>query len=322
MSGLRSFCAQKTGHISHASNSALEIATGEYVALLDHDDLLAPHALAEVVKLLNKHPEADFIYSDEDKIDEQNFHSDPAFKQDWCPDSFLSKMYTCHLGVYRHAILKQISGFRAGFEGSQDYDLVLRFTEQTVPERIFHIPNILYHWRIHMLSTAAYSDAKPYAYIAGQKAISEAIARRGEPGEVIRKENYPGVYTVRYEITTHKLVSIIIPTKDLADTLNLCLDSIFTESTYPNYEVIVIDNGSVEHQTAECLEYWQQQQPERFKYCAYDIPFNYSQLNNYGAAQAEGDFLLFLNNDTKVITPDWIEAMVEQAQRQSIGAVG
>jgi glycosyltransferase involved in cell wall biosynthesis len=311
---------EENGHICRASNSALEVATGEYIALLDHDDLLAPHALAEVVKLLNQHPEADFIYSDEDKVDEQNIHKDPYFKPDWCPDSFLSRMYTCHLGVYRRSLVTEVGNFRVGFEGSQDYDLVLRVTEKT--NHIFHIPDVLYHWRIHFQSTAAYAEAKPYAYDAGQKAITEAIARRGEPGEVTTKLDFPGVYTIRYQIKEPKLVSIIIPTKDLADTLDVCLRSIFTKTTYPNYEVIVIDNGSVEAKTQECFESWQQQQGDRFQVYQYDVPFNYSQINNYGVAKAQGDYLLFLNNDTEVITPDWLEAMIEQAQRPSIGAVG
>ena len=272
------------------------------------------------MELLNQHPQADFIYSDEDKVNRQNIHSDPYFKPDWCPDTFLSRMYTCHLGIYRRALVQQVGGFRTGFEGSQDYDLVLRITEKT--QEIYHIADVLYHWRIHSQSTAAFADAKTYAVDAGQKAIAEAITRRGESGQVIPKSQFPGVYTIRYEVKEHKLVSIIIPTKDLADTLDTCLKSIFTLTTYPNYEVIVIDNGSTEATTAQCLDYWQSQQPERFHYYGYDIPFNYSQINNYGVSKAQGDYLLFLNNDTEVISADWVEAMVEQAQRESIGAVG
>ncbi|MEM8673460.1 MAG: glycosyltransferase [Cyanobacteria bacterium P01_G01_bin.67] len=311
---------QENGHICHTSNSALSLATGEYIALLDHDDLLPPHALAKVVDLLDKHPEADFIYSDEDKVDEQNIHKDPFFKPDWCPDSFLARMYTCHLGVYRRSLVEEVGNFRVGFEGSQDYDLALRITEKT--NKIYHIPDILYHWRIHQQSTAAASDAKPYAANAAQKALSEAIQRRGEPGKITTRTNFPGVYTVRYQIKKPKLVSIIIPTKDLADTLDVCLKSIFAKTTYGNYEVIVIDNGSTEAKTKRCFEFWQQKQPDRFKCHKYDIPFNYSQINNYAVSQAEGEYLLFLNNDTEVITPDWLEGMVEQAQRSSIGAVG
>ena len=308
------------GHICQTSNSALSLATGEYIALLDHDDLLPPHALAKVVKLLNQYPEADFIYSDEDKIDEQNIHKDPFFKPDWCPDSFLARMYTCHLGVYRRSLVTEVGNFRLGFEGSQDYDLVLRITEKT--NQIYHIPDILYHWRIHQQSTAATSSAKPYAENAAQKALSEAIARRGEPGKITTRPNFPGVYTVRYKIKQPHKVSIIIPTKDLANTLDVCLKSIFNRTTYDNYEVIVIDNGSIEEKTKRCFASWQQRQPERFKYYGYDVPFNYSQINNYAVSKAEGDYLLFLNNDTEVITQDWLEAMVEQVQRQSIGAVG
>jgi len=311
---------ESNGHISRASNSALELATGEYIALLDHDDLLAPHALSSVVELLNRHPQADFIYSDEDKVNAQNIHSGPYFKPDWCPDTFLSRMYTCHLGVYKRALVAEVGNFRTGFEGSQDYDLVLRVTEKT--KEIYHIADVLYHWRIHSQSTAAFADAKTYAFDAGQKAIADALERRQEPGRIIPKPQFPGVYTIRYEIEQPKLVSIIIPTKDLADILDTCLKSIFKLTTYPNFEVIVIDNGSVEAETFRCLSFWHSQQPDRLRYYAYDIPFNYSQINNFGVSKAKGDYLLFLNNDTEVISPDWIEAMVEQAQRESIGAVG
>jgi len=310
----------KNGHICQTSNSALDMATGEYIALLDHDDLLPPHALAKVVELVNKHPEADFIYSDEDKVDNNNIYQSPFFKPDWCPDSFLARMYTCHLGIYRRSLVKDVGDFRVGFEGSQDYDLVLRVTEKT--DHIFHIPDILYHWRIHAESTAADSHAKPYAANAAKKALTEAIERRGEPGKITTKDSYPGVYCIRYQIKEPKLVSIIIPTKDLADTLDVCLKSIFTHTTYPNYEVIVIDNNSTEAKTTKCFESWQQKEPNRFRAIPYHVPFNYSQINNYGVSQAKGEYLLFLNNDIEVITKGWITAMVEQAQRKSIGAVG
>jgi len=311
---------EKNGHISQSSNSALELATGEFVALLDHDDVLAPEALYEMALLLNKHPEADMIYSDEDKIDEENRRKFPFFKPDWCPDSFLSRMYTCHLGFYRRSLITEIGGFRVGFEGSQDYDLVLRFTEKT--SQIFHIPKILYHWRIHEHSASSGAAAKPYAYEAGQRAIAESIERRGEPGRVFGVPKFPGHYTVRYDIQIHELVSIIIPTRDLGRLLNQCLESIFEKSTYPNYEVILVDNGSVEPYTERVISEWLNREPNRFRCYSYGIPFNYSKLNNYGVSKAKGKYLLFLNNDTEVIAPDWIEAMVEQSQRPSIGAVG
>lgn len=314
-------CYRKTnGHISLASNSAMELATGEYIALLDHDDLITPHALYEVVKLLNQHPEADYIYTDEDKIDEKGKLREPYFKPDWCPDSFLARMYTCHFSIFRTEIIKEIGGFREGFEGSQDYDLVLRFTEKA--KYIYHIPNILYHWRIHSQSTAGDSEAKMYAYEAAQKAIQEAIARRGESGIVKRDEEFFGIYHIRYQIKNPALVSIIIPTKDLSGLLNSCLESIFIKTTYSNYEVIVIDNGSIEPETQACFDYWLDKQPDKFSYYPYDIPFNYSKLNNYGVAKAKGEYLLFLNNDTEIITGDWLESMIQQAQRKSVGVVG
>lgn len=202
---------ESNGHISNASNSALSIATGEFIALLDHDDILTPHALYEVASLLNSHPEADMIYSDEDFIDDDGQLSHPYFKPDWCPDTFLANMYICHLGVYRHSIVKEIGGFRVGFEGSQDYDLVLRFTEKT--EQIFHIADILYHWRTHAASTNINPSAKSYAFVAARKALSEALIRRKEPGFVLDVPNYPGCYVIRYDIKEPDLVSIIIPTK-------------------------------------------------------------------------------------------------------------
>ncbi len=308
------------GHISACSNSALALATGEFIALLDHDDLLAPEALYEAALLLNKHPEADFIYSDEDKIDEQGNFSNPVFKPDWAPDSFLCRMYTCHLSLYRRSMVNAIGGFRVGFEGSQDYDLVLRFTEQT--KQVFHIPKVLYHWRIHDASIAHSAAAKPYAYDASERALQEAIQRRGEPGQVLRVLPHPGHYLIRYEILEHKRVSIIIPTRDFGEMLDQCLESIFSQSSYPNYEVIVIDNGSIEAETQTVFSKWQTKEPNRFQVYPLDIPFNYSQINNFAVTKATGEFLLFLNNDTKIITPDWITAMVEQAQRPSIGAVG
>lgn len=311
---------QERGQISRCLNSALGVATGEFVALLNHDDLLTPDALYEAVLLLNKHPEVDMLYSDEDRVDEHSKRQQPFFKPNWCPDSFLSRMYTSHLGVYRRAIVDKIGGFRVGFEGGQNYDLVLRFTEKT--NRIAHISKILYHSRIHPESVANGSQAKPDAEQAAQRAIAEALDRRGERGQVLTVESCPETYIVRYQISQFKLVSIIIPTRNLGQILDRCLESIFAKSTYPNYEVVLIDNGSTEAEAAQIIAKWLDKEPDRFKCCPYDIPFNYSKINNYAVEQAKGEFLLFLNNDTEVITSDWIEAMIEQAQRSSIGAVG
>ena len=310
----------ENGHISACSNSALAIATGDFVALLDHDDVLSQDALYEVAALMNRHPEADMIYSDEDMINAKGRRIKPIFKPDWCPDSFLSRMYTCHLGVYRRSLLTRIGGFRVGYEGSQDYDLVLRATEHT--QNIFHIPKVLYHWRIHSTSSATNTTAKPYAYEAGRKAIHEAIHRRNEPGQIWEIPGDPGLYTVRYEISEPKPVSIIIPTRDLAPILDRCLTSITQLTTYPHYEIILVDNGSQEPRTFELFNQWQEKLGDRLRILPLDIPFNYPKLNNYAAQHSKGDYLLFLNNDTEVIAPDWMTGMVEQAQRSSIGAVG
>jgi len=308
----------ENGHISAASNSALSLATGEFIALLDHDDALAPQALYEMVAQLNQQPDLDMIYSDEDKIDTGDRRFDPFFKPDWCPDSFLSRMYTCHLGVYRRTLVDEIGGFRVGFEGAQDYDFVLRFTELT--QRIAHLPKILYHWRSHPQSTAQTADSKDYAAAAAQRALSEAIVRRGEPGRVLPSGS--GHWIIRYEIVKPGAVTIVIPTKDLASTLEMCLRSIFSKTTYPDYEVLVVDNGSVEAATRELFDRWSLKEADRFRVVPYPQPFNYSKLNNFAVEHTDSPYLLFLNNDTEVIDGDWLTAMVEQGQRSSIGAVG
>ncbi len=306
------------GHICEASNTALALASSEFVALLDHDDVLTPDALFAVALLLNRSSDADFIYSDEDKIDELDRRSEPYFKPEWSPDSFLARMYTGHLAVFRRALVAAVGGFRPGFEGSQDYDLVLRITEQT--PRIEHIPRILYHWRIHPESAAAGAASKRYAFEAGRRAIEEALARRDEPGRV---EELPeaGSYVVRYVIRDPAKVSIIVPTRDHADDVERCLSSIFARDSYPDFELLIVDNGSTERTALQAFERWTAAQP-RVRVLRHDVPFNFAEINNYAAAQAGGRYLLFLNNDTEVVTDDWLEALVEYAQRPSIGAAG
>lgn len=308
-------------HISETTNSALAVSTGEYSALLDHDDLLTKDALYQVVKLLNAHPDADFIYSDEDKTDGEGRYMHPHFKPNWCPDNLLSRNYLGHLAVLRSSILKGINGFTKGLEGSQDYDIYLRFIEKG--KNVYHIPKILYRWRMHEESVAMNTYSKPYAYIAGQKAIEAALERRNEPGTVTMHEGEMlGFYTIRYKIKEPKKVSIVIPTKDKTSLLKQCIDSIFEKSTYPDFEIIVVDNGSSEEEFFKLMERYKQKYPSTFFCHRHDIPFNFSTLINYGSAQAKGEYLLLLNNDTKVISPDWIEGMVEQAQRRSTGVVG
>ncbi|EOT42439.1 glycosyltransferase family 2 protein [Enterococcus columbae] len=312
---------KENGHISKATNSALEIATGEFVALLDNDDELAPIAFYEVVKALNENPELDLIYSDEDKIDMQGNRFDPAFKPDWSYDLLLGTNYISHLGVYRRSIMNEIGGFRAGFEGSQDYDLVLRFTEKTTANRIHHIPKILYYWRILPTSTAADQSTKGYAFEAGLKAVQEALVRRNIKGTA-RHAAGNGLYDVEYEVLSEDLVSIIIPTRDGYDDMLRCLNSIVAKTTYRNYEIIVADNGSTDERMPKLYQKFKEQLGERFVVEVIDIPFNYSRINNLAAKKAKGKYLLFLNNDTEVITEGWITKMVSFAQFERIGVVG
>ena len=310
----------ENGHISASSNSALEIATGEFIALLDHDDELPEQALYENAVLLNEHKDADMIYSDEDKLNEDGKRHSPFFKPDWSPDTFLSHMYTCHLGVYRTELVRGIGGFRVGYEGSQDYDLVLRLTEKT--ERIYHIPKILYHWRAIHGSTALTYDSKNYAYIAGLKAIREALDRRQEGGWVEHVVHYPGQYLVHYPVVGRPLISIVIPTKDHPQALNQCLNSIFSKTSYNLFEVIVVDNGSVKEDTHNVLASWKKKESGRLNVIRLDIPFNFSRLVNEGVRRADGALVVLLNDDTEVISENWLDEMAGQAQRKSIGAVG
>ncbi len=302
--------------ISGASNAAIDLATGEFVGLLDNDDELAPFALFEVVKLLNQIPDLDFIYSDEDKLEVNGERTDPFFKPDFSPDLLMSMNYICHFSIFRRELLRKIGGFRQGFEGSQDYDLILRATEHA--RNIAHIPKILYHWRKIPGSASASVNAKDYAYQAGCKALKEALVRREKCGTVEIRE--PGRYRVSYEIKGRPLVSIIIPTKDKVAILRRCIESIRKKSSYDNYELIVVDNNSIEEETIHYFDLIKNY-PE-CRVLPFNDSFNYSRINNFAVGQARGDLLLFLNNDTEVITPDWLEEMISHAQRQEIGAVG
>lgn len=306
---------QEHGGMCDAINVAIEHATGEFIALLDPDSLLTPDALYASIVLLNQQMDADMIYSDEDEINQHNQLHTPCFKPDWCPDSLLSRMYTGNLAIYRRSLVHQVGGFRPAYESSLAYDLVLRLTEKS--DRVFHLPQVLYHRRI---PTAIATNPACSEMESAQRAILDALKRRGELGTVIPGEQ--GTHIVRYQIRELKPVSVIIPTRDLGNFLNRCLESIFAQTTYPNYEVLVIDNGSVEPETHKILAQWKASQPDRFHCAVLDIPFNYSKINNYAVSKARGDYLLFLNNDTEVLTPDWMSAMVEQAQRPNIGAVG
>jgi GT2 family glycosyltransferase len=299
--------------ISAATNQALRLATGEFIGLLDHDDELSPAALYEVVKLLQEHPEADVIYSDEDKLERDGRRSDPFFKPAWSPEYLYSLNYVCHFGVYRKQHVEEVGGLRTEFNGSQDYDLLLRVAERT--QRIFHIPEVLYHWRKTLGSTALAAQAKNYSTAAGQRAITEHLQRLGVAATVVEGDA-PNRYRVRPAIVGDPLVSIIIPTRDGVEVLERCIRSIEKKTDYPNYEILIVDNGSSKPET---LKYFA---ALRHRVLRLDEPFNYSRLNNFGAQHAKGDFLLLLNNDTEVISPQWMRAMLELCHLPGVGLVG
>ena len=308
----------KNKGISGNTNEALSLATGEYIGLLDHDDELSLNALYEVVKFLQNHLDADMIYSDEDKINVKGKRVDPFFKPDWSPDMFLSYMYTNHFSVYRKKIIDEIGGFREGYDGSQDYDLVLRFIEKT--NKIYHIPKILYHWRVTSNSTAMSVDNKKYARESAKRALKEFLSRNNIKGDV-----EDGLWATSYRIKRAvsedaALVSIIIPTKDKVDALKRCIESIFSKTDYDNYEIIIVNNRSENESTYAYFK--ELVLNEKIKIFDYDKEFNFSAINNFAASKANGDFLLFLNNDMEVITSEWIWAMLEHAQRKEVGAVG
>jgi O-antigen biosynthesis protein len=307
------------GHISATSNDALAIATGDFIALLDHDDELAPTALYLVARAMNEHPGARLFYSDEDKLDKQGRRTDPYFKPDWNPDLFLAQNYTSHLSVYDAALVRQVGGFRLGFEGSQDYDLTLRCIEQLAPAQIHHIPHVLYHWRIADESTATFAAAKPYAFEAAIRAVQEHLDRRGAHAEVVA--HYANYQRVIYPPPADEpLVSIIIPTRDRGTLLRQCIESITAKTEYRNFELIVVDNESRESQTLEYLRALAESGSASV--LRTEGEFNFSRLNNRGVAQAGGEFIALLNNDLEVMSGDWLGEMLSHAARRDVGAVG
>jgi GT2 family glycosyltransferase len=309
----------QNGHISAASNSALELATGEWIALLDHDDLLPEHALAYIALAIAEHPDAGLIYSDEDKIDEQGQRFNPYFKCDWNPELFRSQNMISHLGAYRRALVDQLGGFRIGFEGSQDYDLALRCVEQLDASQIVHVPRVLYHWRMHAQSTALVADVKGYAQQAGKTALEEHLARLDIQGRV---ELTPFLqYRVRYTIPDeHPSIGIIIPSKNAVPLLRQCIESILTKTTYKNYEILVVDNGSDESEAIAYLDELKSQ--PKIKVIHDHREFNYSALNNNAVSFVPTEFICLLNNDIEVITDSWLEEMVSLAIQPGVGAIG
>ncbi|MBC7752125.1 MAG: glycosyltransferase [Candidatus Saccharibacteria bacterium] len=308
----------ENGHISNATNSALEISSGEWIALLDHDDMLPQHALFWVVEAINTNPNIRMIYSDEDKMDEKGNRSSPYFKCDWNPDLFYSHNMFSHLGVYHSALVREVGGFRVGMEGSQDYDLALRCSEKIQLKQIHHVPRVLYHWRIHAESTASSADAKPYAMIAGERAINEHFQRRGVNAKA---ELIVYGYRVRYALPKIlPLVTLIIPTRNGLKLLQQCVESIIEKTTYTNYEILIIDNGSDDTLTLRYLK--KIVSNPSIRVVRDDGPFNYSALNNSAVKIAKGEIVGLINNDIEVISPEWLSEMVSHALRPEVGAVG
>lgn len=309
----------ENGHISKCTNQALSMATGDFIALLDCDDLLSKDALLEVALAVNENPSAKFLYSDEDKTDETGVRRfQPYFKPDWAPDTLMSLMYTCHLGVFKKSIVDDLGGLRVGYEGSQDYDLVLRVMEVVDFKDIIHIPQILYHWRTIEGSTASDITAKPYIMEATRKAKQDALLRRGLRGE-IEYISDTQQFRVRYLPNKDSFVSIIIPSKDNPDIIERCLKSIREKTLFGRYEIIIVDNGSSEENRgryrALCRQY-------RCDYIYKPMEFNFSRMCNLGAEHSGGNFLLFLNDDMEVMDGEWLDRMLGQAQLSYAGAVG
>lgn len=308
----------QNGHISAASNSALELVTSEWVTLLDHDDLLNEQALFWVAEAINHSPGVKLIYSDEDKIHEKGKRSDPHFKSDWNVDLFYSHNMVSHLGVYSFCLLKKIGGFSDEMVGSQDYDLALRCIEHIEAKQILHIPRVLYHWRMHDESTSKDFDNKPYAMLAGQRALNEHFKRQGMRAEA---EITNQGFRVHYALPENApLVSLIIPTRNSYKLIQNCVESILAKTTYQNYEIIIIDNGSDDPLT---LQYFREIELNPIvRILRDDRPFNYSALNNSAVKEALGEFICLLNNDIEVISPDWLSEMVSLAYQPKVGAVG
>lgn len=316
----------ENGGIVAASNDALAMAKGEFIALLDHDDELHPDALAHVHEALMAAPEADYVYTDEDKIDRHGHHSGPFFKPDWSPERMRTQMYTCHLSVLRRSLVEAVGGFDAEFEGSQDWDLVLKVTERA--RRVLHVPRILYHWRMIETSAAGGGEAaKPWAFEAGKRAVQAHCERIGLQARVERDAADAGVYHLEPELREQPLVSIVIPTRGTVREVRYepvvlvehCVRSIVERSSYENYEIVVVVDADTPANVTQALR---EIGGERLRLVPYDRPFSFSAKINLGAVRSRGEHLLLLNDDMEVVTPNWLERMVMYSSLPGVGAVG
>ncbi len=309
---------EKNLGISENTNACIKMATGEYIALFDHDDLLHPSALYEVMRAICEHG-ADFIYTDENTFSEEPRDAyNPHFKPDFSPDTLRSYNYICHLSVFSRELLDSVGYFRSEYDGSQDYDLILRLTEKA--KKVFHIRKILYYWRAHKNSVAQDVAAKPYTVTAAKKALAAHLERCGLKGEVL-DSSVPTTYHIKYEIDENPLISVIIPNKDHTDDLDICLKSLYEKSSYKNFEVIIVENNSTEKETFEYYEKIKQRY-ENLKVVIWTGIFNYSAINNFGVSYAKGEYILLLNNDVEIINGSCLEEMLMFAQRKDVGAVG
>lgn len=304
--------------IAGNTNEALEMAWGEFVGLLDHDDLLAPQALFRIAEALTADPQADAVYTDEDKVTtDLSEHFQPHFKPDFNLDLLRSNNYITHFFVVRTRLAREAGGFRREFDGAQDYDFIFRCTEEA--KKVLHVPEVLYHWRTHKASTADNPASKMYAFEAGKRAIEAHLARCGQEGTVSLRKDL-GFYRVEYPVQGEPLVSILIPNRDQKETLEKCLNSIWEKSTYKNYEILIVENNS---SSPEIFNYYREiEKRPGVQILTWKEGFNYSAINNFGEKSAAGDYLLFLNNDVEVINPRWIEELLGNCQRKEVGIVG
>jgi GT2 family glycosyltransferase len=308
---------EENGHISAASNSALSLVTGEWVALLDQDDILTEHALALVALALDTHREAGIVYSDEDKLDETGHRIDPFFKPDFDPLLLLGQNFVSHLGVFRKDLVDRVGGYRVGYEGSQDWDLTLRVSELLDPSQVIHVPHVLYHWRIHASSTASLVSAKPYAVEAGQRAVVDHLTRTHRRARMTYVGQL-GFNRVTWDMDgpTPK-VNVIVPTRD-GPLLPRCIDSVCGLTQYPNFEVLVVDNASSSRPTLEYLR----GNEHRITVIRDERAFNHSALNNRAVSHTTGEVVCLFSDDTEVLSGSWLTEMVSQLQQPGVGAVG
>ena len=309
---------EKNGGISENTNEAIKMATGDFVGLLDHDDLLERDALYEIMEKIAKNDETDVVYTDEDKINRKGTkHLIPNMKPDFNLDLLRSNNYICHFLVVRKSIIDQVGGFRKEFDGAQDYDFTFRCTEAA--RVVAHVPRVLYHWRTHSGSTSDNPDSKMYAFDAGKRAVEAHLARMKVEAKVEETDDL-GYYRIRYQLKETPMVSILIPNKDQKESLQKCLQSLWEKTEYENYEILIVENNSTKEET---FAYYKEiDKKNRVRVLYWDREFNYSAINNFAAREAKGEYLLLLNNDTEVITKGWIKELLSNCARKEVGMVG